>query len=54
MDDSVIACDEVMESYDKEIKTILINFNKKNTTCKTQFLCFTYLFLNHRYIIDSC
>ena len=29
MDDSVIMCDEVIESYDEEIKTISINFNEK-------------------------
>ena len=55
MDDSVITSDEVIESYDKEIKTIATNFNEKNLTCKnTKFLYFTYLFINHHYIIDSC
>ena len=29
MDDSVITCDEVIESYDEEIKTIPTNFNEK-------------------------
>ena len=29
MDDSVITCDEVMKSYDEEIKTIPTNFNEK-------------------------
>ena len=29
-------CDEVIESYDDEIKTIPTNFNKKKVTCKTQ------------------
>ena len=29
MDDSVIMCDEVIESYDEEMKTISINFNEK-------------------------
>ena len=28
MDDSVIACDDVIESPDEEIQTILTNFNK--------------------------
>ena len=36
MDDSVIKCDEVIESYDEEIKTIPTNFIEKNVTCKTQ------------------
>ena len=31
MDDSVITCDEVIESYDKET-----NFNENKGTCKTQ------------------
>ena len=29
MDDSAIICDEVIESYDVEIKTIPTNFNEK-------------------------
>ena len=36
MDDSVIICDEVIESQDEEIKTIPTNFNEKNKTCKAQ------------------
>ena len=36
MDNSVIICDEVIKSYDEEIKTIPTNFNKKYITCKTQ------------------
>ena len=36
MDDSVIICDEVIESYDQEIKTIPTNFNEKKATCKTK------------------
>ena len=36
MDDSVIMCDEVIESYDEEIKTISRNSNEKNITCKTK------------------
>ena len=35
MDDSVIMFDEVIESYDQEIKTIPTNFNEKKATCKT-------------------
>ena len=37
MDDSTIICDEVMKSYDEEIKAIPTNFNEKKVTCKTQF-----------------
>ena len=29
MDDSTIIFDEVIKTYDEEIKTILTNFNKK-------------------------
>ena len=35
MDDSVITCDEIIESYDKETKTVPTNFNEKNITCRT-------------------
>ena len=36
MDDSVIMCDEIIESYYEETKTILLSFNEKKATCKTQ------------------
>ena len=36
MDDSVIICDEVIDSYYEKIKTIPTNFNEKNITCKRQ------------------
>ena len=35
MDDSVITCDEIIESYDRETKTVPTNFNEKNITCRT-------------------
>ena len=38
MDDSVIICDEVIESYDEEIKTITTNFDEKNIICRAQNL----------------
>ena len=31
MDDSAITCDEVIESYDEETKSILTNFNERKT-----------------------
>ena len=43
MDDSAIICDEVIKSYNEEIKTIPTNFNEKNITCKTQSF---YILLN--------
>ena len=36
MDDSVIICDKVVESYDEEIKTIATSFNERLVTCKTR------------------
>ena len=35
MDDLAIMCDEVIESYGKEIKTVPTNFNEKKAVCKT-------------------
>ena len=55
MDDSVIICDEVIKSYDEEIKTIPTYFNKKNINCKTQNVYVLLdFFINCYYIIDSC
>ena len=52
MDDSVITCDEVIESYDKQTKTISKYFNGKKAICKMHnfyillaFLLFTKTFL---------
>ena len=36
MDNSVITCDDIIESYDNETKTIPTNFNEEETTCRTQ------------------
>ena len=36
MDNSGIMSDEIIESYDEEIKTIPTNFNEKKATCKMQ------------------
>ena len=36
MEDSMVTSDEVIKSYDKEVKTIPTNFNEKKVTCKTQ------------------
>ena len=41
-----IICDEIIDVKET-------NFNEKNITCKALFLYFTYLFINHHYIIDS-
>ena len=36
MYDSEITCDEIIESYDEEAKTIPTSFNEKNITCKIE------------------
>ena len=36
MDDSAITFDEVIESYDEEIKSFPTNFNEKKVICKMQ------------------
>ena len=36
MDNSAIICDEVIESYDDETKSIPKNFNEEKTACKMQ------------------
>ena len=55
MDDSMIICDEVIKSYDEEIKTIPTYFNKKNIKCKTQNVYVLLdFFINCYYVIDSC
>ena len=47
MNDSAIICDEVIKSYNEEIKTIPTNFNEKNITCKTQsfYILLTFLLI---------
>ena len=52
MDDSVIACDEIIGSYDEETKTIPINLNEKKAISKIQN--FTGIFINYYIIIDNC
>ena len=45
MDDSAITCDEIIESYDEETKSILTNFNERKATSKTQNLYILLAFL---------
>ena len=45
MDDSAIMCDEIIESYDEETKSILTNFNERKATSKTQNLYILLAFL---------
>ena len=41
----MITSDEIIESYNKEIKTIPTNFNEKLLICKTQNFYFLLAFL---------
>ena len=51
-DHSVIICDEVIESYDEEIRTNATTFSEKKATWKMQnFAC---IFVDYYSIIDSC
>ena len=45
MNDSAILCDEIIESYVEETKTISTNFNEKKDTCKMQKLYILLAFL---------
>ena len=40
MNDSVITCDEVKESYNEETKTVPTNFNKRNQPVKPKISIF--------------
>ena len=42
MNNSAIMCDEALEQYDEDTKTIPTNFNEKKATCKMQYF-FTLL-----------
>ena len=46
MDDSAITCGEIIESYDKETKTIPTNFTEKEATCKIQNFYVLLVFLS--------
>ena len=54
MDDSKIICDEVIKSYNEEIKTIPTNFNEKRVTCKTQgfYILLAFLLMTIALLID--
>ena len=49
MDDSVITCDEIRESYEEQT-----NFNGKSKLEKAKFLYFTCIVINYYSIFDSC
>ena len=45
MDDSVITCDEVVESCDEKLKTIPTNFNEKSITHKRFYILVAFLLI---------
>ena len=55
MDDSAIICDEVIESYDEEIKNYSNKSQwKESNLWNAKILYFTCIFINYYSIIDSC
>ena len=67
MDDSTIICDEVIESYDEEIKyqnkiqrnkgnTIPTNFTEKKVTCEIQsfYILLTFLLITIAFLDNKC
>ena len=53
MDDSAIPCDEIIESYVEETKTISTNFNEKKEPCKTQkfYILLAFLLISIAFLI---
>ena len=53
MKNSAIMCDEVIESYNQEIKNIPTNFNEKKATCKMQnfYLLLAFLLITIELLI---
>ena len=49
-------CDEVIESYNEETKTIPTNFNEKKATCKTQnfYILLAFLLITIALLIAVC
>ena len=47
MDDLTIICDDVIDSYNEEVKIISTNFNEKKVICKTQsfYILLTFLII---------
>ena len=58
MDDLGISCDVSIDaearSFDEETKLFQQILKKKKQPVKHKFLCFTCIFINYHYIIDSC
>ena len=54
MDDSAITCDEAIESYDEETKTIPTNFNEKKAIYKMQHFYILLTFLLITIVLLRC
>ena len=50
---SAVNNDEVIKTYDEEIKAIPTNFNEKKITCKTQNFLFTVLLITIALLIAA-
>ena len=53
--DSAIMCNEIIESYDKETKTLQTNFNEKKSIWKAQdfFILLTFLLITIAFLIAA-
>ena len=51
--DNLAICDEVIKSYDEEIKTIPTSFNEKKVACKIQnfYILLDFLFITIKSLI---
>ena len=45
MEDSTITCNEVIESYDEEIKIIPRSFNEKKVVCKSFYILLAFVLI---------
>ena len=58
MDDSRIICDQVIDPFNEEVKTIPTNFNEKEVTCKAQnfysFLAFLLVAIALAIVFTVC
>ena len=52
MDDSAITCDEVIESYDEETKSIPTNFNERKTKIQNFHTLLVFLLITIALLID--
>ena len=53
MDDTVVTCNEVIESYEEKPRNISRTLLKREQPVKRK-ICFTYIFINYYISIDIC